>query len=311
VFSRTYFFWGIISLLILQGCVAVQTFPTVARSGDTITLAVGSPDGMTKGNTTAQFISEDPAFPTPVDLTIRAIVKLRPDNTSNLATYDSSVISNIAHYSSHSPWLSVVVIDLPASLPLGTGKIHIQTAGQVFVGDDINNYPVNIDIIDGVGSANPFKHYNGAGFSADGNLAALEPMPQIVVRPPTIDPNWYAAPTYGAAEIKINLPVQKAGGGVVGANPMMVIQDDMFIANNSTQTHMTWSKSGDVITVNFISPTASMNFYQSRFSVVLNPENEIVPGATPALVSVTYYDANGNIVTLDSPTEADYSIGIE
>ena len=63
---------------LMQGCVAVQTFPTAARAGDTLTLAVGSPDGMTKTNTSVQFVSGSYTTALP----IRAIIRLKPDNTS-------------------------------------------------------------------------------------------------------------------------------------------------------------------------------------------------------------------------------------
>ena len=47
--------------LFISGCVAMQPFPNIARSGDTVLVAVGSPDGMTKLNTTALYVPDDAA----------------------------------------------------------------------------------------------------------------------------------------------------------------------------------------------------------------------------------------------------------
>ena len=300
-------------LLALQGCVAVQSFPTAARSGDTITLAVGSPDGMTKANTTAQFVSDDPAYPTPVDLTIRSIIRLRPDNTSSIATFDIAFTSSITYYSSHSLWLSVIVIDLPPGLPVGTGKIQINTEGTYGIGDNINDYPVKVEILPGTGVTNSFDYYNGSasGYFLSGNLQKLEPLPQVVVHPPKISHGWYGAPNYGAAEIKINVPTQKAGGGEISTNDIKIVQDDMYITNNTTQCQMSWSRIGNDIIVRFISPTGTMKFYQPRFSVVVRPGNEFIQSPGPSITSLTYYDVNGNVVTDSTPTASDFSIDLE
>lgn len=298
-------------LLALQGCVAVQSFPTAARSGDTITLAVGSPDGMTKANTTAQFVSDNPDYPTPVDLDIRAIIRLRPDNTSYRATFDTISTGNITRYSSHSPWLSVIVIDLPQNLPVGTGKVNIQTAATYGVGVNVNDKAVKLEILSGTGTANPFKYYDGNDVVTIGQLHSLEPRPQVVVRPPRISQGWFQAPLYGAAEVKIYVPTQNADGGEVSSSDLKVIQDDMYVANSNSQCQMSWNRNGDDITVRFVSPTGTMQFYQPRFSVVLRPGNEFIQTPGPSITTLTFYDINGNVVTDTTPTASDFSIDLE
>lgn len=86
--SRIYILSLIILFFLLQGCVALNSFPKLARSGGTITLAVGSPDYMTKSNTTVQYISNSD-LDNPINLPIRAILKLRPDNTSFLLVHST------------------------------------------------------------------------------------------------------------------------------------------------------------------------------------------------------------------------------
>jgi len=68
------------------GCVALQPFPTAARAGDTITLAVGSADGMTDSNTTVEFFAPgvDPDIGPGTLIPIRSVIKLLPDKASHL-----------------------------------------------------------------------------------------------------------------------------------------------------------------------------------------------------------------------------------
>lgn len=297
----------ILSILVLQGCVGFQSFPHIARGGDTITLAAGSYDGMNKANTTALFISDVDA--SSVALPIRSIIKIRPDNTSEIATFDNIYTGNIEYYNSHSPWLSIIIVDLPQGLTVGTGKIHITTTSRLDLGANVNNYPIKIDIIDGVGNADGFDYYSGGFGKTSGNIARLEPMQQVVIRPPVITDGWFNAGFYGAAEIKVSVPTQKIGGGDITASSLKIVLDDMFYTHNASQTHMIWSRNGDVYTIYYVSPTARMRFYSTRVSLVLRSGNEFL--GTPQLLSVKYYDANGALITDSTPTSNDYTITIE
>lgn len=301
-----------IVLILLHGCVAVQPFPTIARAGDTISLAVGSPDGMTKGNTSAQLISVlDPN--NPVDLSIRSIIKIRPDSTSLVSAFDVGGASVISDKSSHGPWLSIMVIDLPQVLPLGQATINITTDGIYHVGTDANTTLAGIEILPGLGTANPFQYYHSVFGLTNGNLVLLEPLQQVVIRPPIEDFPWFNKPAFGAAEIKVNVPTRKISEGVsVPDSSIQVIVDEMPYYHHSAQVQMNWSRIGDEFTVNFISPTVAMQFQQTRFSVVMQPDADHVYAQLPLpnIVSVKYYDANG-VLMPDMPTASDYSATLE
>lgn len=120
----------IIALAVLNGCVALQPFPMAGQAGDTITLAVGSADGMNSSNTTVEFFpfgtnpNTDPGIPVPV----REIVKMYPDKTSH--AWLGGDPRKIPRRSSHGGWLSVVVVDLPGTLPTGNGVIRVSTTAS-------------------------------------------------------------------------------------------------------------------------------------------------------------------------------------
>jgi hypothetical protein len=292
----------IIFIYILQGCVATQSFPTVARAGDTITLAVGSPDGMNKSNTSAQFVSNVDG--SVIALPIRSIIRLRPDETSNLALFDG-IVDAEDYYTGHSQWISVIVIDLPEGLTVGSGVININSSasyGTLPVG--INDIPVSIDIIEGTGIRNDFTYNNNFGGVGPGNLSSLEALPQAVMRPPHLTQTVLLA----AAEIKVNVSL-----GSIPNRAIRVVADDFYTKNSHDQVQMNWSRNGDDFTVNFISPTASMEPKQLRFSIVLRPGNTFITDPPPRVISVRLFDIDGEPIELfDNVPDADFfTIGIE
>jgi hypothetical protein len=223
-------------------------------------LAVGSPDGMNKTNTTAQFVSDVDASVTP--LSIRSVLRLRPDQTSNLALFDSFLNAE-DYYTGHSQWLTVIFIDLPVALTVGSGHIDIHSSasyGTLYLG--INDIPMALEIIEGTGSRNEFTYNNNFGGVGPVDLASLEALPQVVVRPP----NLASAFNFAAAEIKVNVPL-----GSIPNRAIRVVADDFYTRNHQDQVQMSWTRDGDEFTVNFISPSATMESKQLRFSIVLRP----------------------------------------
>ena len=291
-------------ILILHGCVATQSFPTVARSGDTITLAVGSPDGMTKSNTTAEFVSDVDSSTTP--LIIRSIIRIRPDQTSKAALFDG-FIDALDNYTVHSQWLAVLVIDLPEGLTVGEGRININSAasyGALPLG--VNDIPVAIEIIEGAGVRNEFNYDNHFGNVGPGDLLALESLPQIVFKTPYMQ---WSQLLFAAAEVKVNIPL-----GSVQTTNMRVVADDFYTKNAQDQVQMSWSRVDDEVTVYFVSPHATMEPIQLRFSVVLTPGAQFSSAFPPSIQKVKLFNASGELMTVMDggiPSIDQYSIGVE
>ena len=117
------------TVAILVGCTAVSTHPLAARPGDTVTLAVGTPEDMTTANTTVYFT---PNGGNQFALDIRSIFKLYPDNVSAV-WLDNGSTPFVERDTGHGPWTTILAIDLPETLPNtspippGPGVISVNT----------------------------------------------------------------------------------------------------------------------------------------------------------------------------------------
>lgn len=296
---------AIIFSVALSGCIALKTFPQAARAGDTVSLAVGSADGMTRANTTATFVS-DSAPNTPINLTpgIRGIFRLYADKASGM--FSDSAISYVVDTSGHEPWVTVMVVDLPPGLPTGTGKVHITTtAAFPTIDSSINDVPINLEILPGTGAPSNLPYEFGVGSSRNGDLTQLETAPHALVMP--VFPQSTAWPTYGAIELKLHVPT--TAGTALGAPFLRVLVDDMGAASTSSSLNAVFRHdSNQNLTLMLLSPTGKLRYYEARFSIVpLNNQTQSISFTTiPVITSVRYFDINGNQVA--GPLVSDYVV---
>ena len=299
-----------LGLLFLQGCVAVQTFPLAARSGDTITLAVGSPDGMTKNNTTVTFTSDSDTL-NPVDVTanIRAISKVYPDKMSAawFGDHGNNIWGDlIPDASSHGSWLKIIILDLPASLPIGSGYFNVTVTPDVtypYLSSHVNDVQISMEILPGTGVSSSFSYvpYSFNQNILTNPLSTLEPNKHVLIKP-RVQNTSNEFPTYGAVEIKVTAPIVDSVGGVTNNLPVLLVFDDQ--PNNLTsQKQASWVRVGDEFTINIISPVGSLQFYEARFAIVLSADNSLYSFAgTPVVDSIKYFDISGVEVTGPVPS---------
>ena len=134
--------------LMMSGCAGTQTFSGAVRAGDTVAVAVGWRQNLTKDNITVTVTTGSPANQItqavygPNDPAIRAVINMYPDPLSSLLVspqvgedltpyaqlYASTVDTNYTGYDKD--WSQTVVyVDLPPGLPVGTAQIHVSGAG--------------------------------------------------------------------------------------------------------------------------------------------------------------------------------------
>ena len=140
---------------------------------------------MTATNTVVEF------YPDPVGdplnftaIPVREIIKVYPDKTSRTWLNDTA---GITRRSSHGPWLSVVVVDLPA-LPVGTGGVmRVSANGEVLYprfAATPNGTDIPMTILSGTGTANNFDFRDTDVTSPIlGELGKLGGLFQVIVKP--------------------------------------------------------------------------------------------------------------------------------
>ena len=289
-----------ILVVILPACTALNTFPQAARGGDTVTLAVGSADGMTAANTTASYES-DAAPGVFTDLTpgIRSIFRLYADKTSSLYA-GGSTTKYIVDTSGHEPWVTVMVVDLPQGLPVGPGKVNITTtATYPTIGSHINDLPVKLEILPGTGAVSNLDYEFGKGSSIPGDLSLLESMPHAQVIP--VFPQSTSWPQYGAIEMNLSVPTS-------AGTPVRVVFDDMRVVMPTSISTLYSRDVNQDMTVMLLSPKGRLRYFAPRFSLVLGDVEGQVDSflSTPVINSVRYFDTGGNLVA--GPAVTDFNV---
>jgi hypothetical protein len=292
--ARIYLILFAFLLLVLQGCVAVQSFPTVARAGDTVTLAVGSAEGMSKSTTNVFFTPDGGAeVPIPSE-NIRAIIRLYPDKRTEAWAASSTVAIDTA--TGHGSWLSIIVLDLPSSLPIGVGSIRVSTpATYAAFSNNVNDESIVIEILPGVGAPATFDYHSGA-IKAVGDLTSVELLPHYLIKPDFVDKNFWEPdpwPTFGAIELKVVGTVSGITEAEIATN-MRVVLDEME-QNFHSHLQMDWSRNGDTTTINIISPTGLLQYYEARASIFFTNAN--AQYAAIPTVTARFFDIDGQEIT--------------
>ncbi len=291
-----------IFVITLSGCIGLKTFPQAARGGDTVALAVGSADGMSRANTTAIFVS-DSAPNSPINLTsgIRGIFRLYGDKASSVYTVGSNT-HYIIDTSGHEPWVTIMVVDLPPGLPTGSGQVRItSTASYPTIGSHINNRSISLEIIPGTGVSSDLPYEFGVGSSMPGDLTQMEALPYAQVMP--IFPSSTSWPTYGAIEIKLHVPT--SAGTALGSGNLRVLIDDMSVSTASYPNTSYRHDNNQDLTVMLLSPTGKLQYYEARFSIVPRKDSTTIISftSTPTIISARYFDINGNQIAGPATSE--------
>lgn len=176
-------------MLLLGGCAGVQTFPNIARSGDTVAVAAGWKQNYSRDNLMVMITDANGlvvVYP-PGDPAVRAVVNLYPDPLASMVvsdktgqdltpyarTYANMVNTNFTG-GDRDWWQTTVFVDLPPGMALGPATILVSNNQNAQVTS-------TIEIVAGTGSPAVFNA-ELAGPLQDDQLAALERVAHYTVR---------------------------------------------------------------------------------------------------------------------------------
>lgn len=175
-------------LLLVSGCTSMQTMSNYARSGDTVTIAIGGSENHVK----VPILKQEDLTVTITDaanvvhpVKVRYVFRVYPDPTSRYMHPLWGVINN------EYQWMAIVDLVDPATdnpLPLAAGpaiialdSVNIQTHklfGVPTVNGEIDS--VDIEILAGTGSSNPLNYMQAINKNA---MYFAIPGPQVEVKP--------------------------------------------------------------------------------------------------------------------------------
>ena len=162
----------IVALFILNGCAGFQTFNHLARSNDTVAVAAGWMQTLSR-NTIRVTITDNAGAGTQTiynagDPNIRAVINLYPDPLSNIVVsretgVDLSPYANIysdqvsVNYTDWDKdwWQTTVFINLPDSMALGDANILIESIDST-TGLPVETSSATVEIVDGIGEPSSF-----------------------------------------------------------------------------------------------------------------------------------------------------------
>jgi len=284
----------ILGSLLIQGCTAVASFPTVARAGDTISVMVGGTEKARK-ETIAVTLTDVNAQDWDLQALgkVRSVFNLRADGRAEGSHYSSYLESYISWSEGHEPVQTVLVVNIPSGVPAGDAYLTVTP----FVDDDSSGilppYTINVEIIPGIGKNDDFLRQDNAGPNLAVNFEKLEPAPHA-----KIDFGITDGITIGAASL------------VVDFDELVVSPDDINVyfpesnvrgsfvstgAFGETQRMIYWHHDGQQLYIDVVSPQGIKQAYLMMY--VMHPRGL---SASPDfnLISSKVYDVNGDEISL-------------
>lgn len=272
--------------LVLSGCAGQRAFTTAARAGDTVALPLGWAKSLARQNTTVVITGANSATFTypPNDPNVRAVANLYPDPASRLIVgtetnqslgvnanvYGANLESAVTNYDKDLSQ-TILVLNLPATLVTGTASIVVKDQSST----SVTAVPMTIDILPGVGGANPLQQNNTSTTLSAEMAANLE---RADVK--TISFTGATIP-YG---IQIDLTRTPAVGKPWVVNPRGDVKS------------LSWWDDGSTIRV-ILTPANGVNL-----ASMTNFKFYVAGGVTGlAFGTVKAFDSNGNVVSGITP----------
>ncbi len=283
----------LIMLAGLPACTGVNTFPTIARAGDTVSVMVGGSERARKETVDASLTDANNQTWDLKNLgLVRSVFNLRTDGRANGMHYSPFIDSNISWLFGHEPLQTVLVTDIPSGAAAGMASLTISLNATDNSSGVADPFTVNLEIIPGTGSPDQFLRHDSSDPGAVVDFSRLEAAP-------------YAKIAFGSSTTEIG-----AASLVVDFNetildpsdinvyaPEAVIRDPNAtpVAFGKSQRMVYWRQDGQRLYVDIVAPQGIKPRYLQVF--VMHPHGL---AATPnfQIMSASVYDVNGSLLSI-------------
>jgi len=307
--SKYLIFLVLIASLVIQGCVGVNTFPTIARPGDTVSVMIGGVENARKD--TIEVLLTDSNGGVPWNLQdlglVRSVFNLRADGRAYGVHYPSSFFDvENTWLAGHEPTQTVLVVDIPGGAATGPATLSVNHKSA---GDDSSGisspYTIAFDIIDGTGVSAEFLRQNFTGSTPPVLFEDLEPAPHAKVSFGTGGFGGGLGETTLAA---VSMIVDFDGLVLNGDDLNIYVAESTVRGTSSNQSapfgdkqrSVFWQQDGSQLQIDIIAPYGIDGRYLQIY--ILHPRG-IVGDPSFSIMSTNFWDLDGNPATFgNSPT---------
>jgi len=287
------FFVGMLAMLaVLPACTGVNTFPMIARAGDTVSVMVGGSETARKGTVavTLQDINGQKWDLQALGL-VRSVFELRMDGRAQGLHYSPNVDSDISWIMGHEMVQTVLVTDLPTNVAVGKAVLTISLNASDNSSGVADPFTVKLEIVSGTGSPDQFlwrDSLNGTKPSAQ--LGQLEPAPHAKI-------SFASGSVIGAASLKISF-----NSAVLSGSDINVYASESTVRGGTTSTGafgMTqrmvyWHQDGQNLYVDIVAPQGISGKYLQLY--VVHPTG-LSGSPNFTVTSAIVYDVNGSVIS--------------
>lgn len=282
---------GLCVLALLSGCTSVNTFPNIARPGDTVSVMIGGSEKANKNSVAATFTD---AMGQSWDLKalglVRSVFNLRTDGRANGAHYSPYLDNYISWVFSHEPLQTVLVTDIPTAAAPGQGNLTISVNANDNSSGVADPFNVKLEIIPGSGIADQFLNRRSSG-NVPADFSRLETAPNAKV-------TFGTGTTFiGAASLVVSFDP-----AIVNPNDLNIYVPESTVRGSGTtapfgktQRMVYWRQDGTKLYVDIIAPQGINPRYLQFF--VVHPRG-LVGSPALSIVSAQVYGTDGNAIAI-------------
>lgn len=283
-------------LITLSSCTSVNTFPNIARPGDTVSFMVGSSSQARKGNISAKLTdASGQVFDLQALGKVRSVFNLRTDGRAVGLHYSGYLNSYNSWAYGHEPLQTIMVTDLPATVAVGQATLSVAFNGVVDNSSGVGNpFTVQLEIIasTSTGASEQFLTPIILKGNQPVNFNLLETAPYAQV-------DFGAGSTLiGAVSLAISF-----NNAVVNANDLNVYTPEATVrgsfstvgAFGKTQRMVYWHQDGSSLYVDIVAPQGVDPRYLKIF--VVHPSG-LIGSPAFSLVNAKVYGIDGAAIAV-------------
>jgi len=277
-------------LLLMQACTSVNTFPMIARAGDTVSVMVGGSEKVRKETISVTLTDSNGQIWDLKSLgLVRSVFNLRTDGLANGLHYSSYSESIIPWAFGHEPLQTVLVTDLPQGIAPGQASLNLNLNTDDNSSGVGSPFTVKLEVIGGVGSADTFLRQSPVG-AVPADFSKLEPAPHAKVS--------FGSGTQliGAASLVVSFNNTVVNPSDINVYvPESTVRDTYSAgAFGKTQRMVYWRQDGQKLYLDMIAPQGIEPVYLKMYLV--HPKGTASPNFS--LISASVYGVDGSALSV-------------